>query len=209
MNVAQKGEKMVALTLLPDQMGSLVRDHHRLSVNPTAGVSAIESWGDTVAQRDIQAVDEEKARDALLHLTRELMEIDPDERFDYLRRANPALSEEHLGQIVRAAALWLDSAARNRMRSLVRQRFDRGDTPSDILADWMTIAEAQRLIDLVSDADIPDPTLAVCYAICEAHELAHAAFFIHEGRTRRKTDFTSINQTPEEVEADMRFASLR
>ena len=172
-------------------------------------MSATESWRDTVAGRDFQAVDEAKVWDALSHLTRELIEIDPDDRLDCLRRANPALSEEHLGQIARTTSLWLDGAARSRMRELVRQDFHRGRAPGDILADWLTIPETQRLTDLISDTDIPDPTLAVCYAICEAHELAHAAFFIQRERAHRKTDFTSINQTPEEVEADLRFVNLR
>ena len=79
----------------------------------------------------------------------------------------------------------------------------------DILADWLTATETQRLIDLIRDTDIPDPTLAVCYAISEVHELAHAVFFIQRERTHRKTDFTSINQTPEEVDADLRFVNLR
>lgn len=200
---------MGALTFPPDQIGSLVRDHYQLSANPTTGMSATESWRATVACRDIQAVDEAKVWDVLLHLTRELMELDPDERLDCLHRANPTLSEEHLGQIARTTSLWLDGTARSRMRELVRQHFHRGHNPSGILADWLTIPETQRLIDLIGDTDIPDPTLAVCYAICEAHELAHAAFFIQRERTHRKTDFTSINQTTEEVDADLRFVNLR
>lgn len=186
-----------------------MRDHYRLLASPNTRTSATESWRDTLAGRDIQEVDEAKVWDVLSHLTRELIEIDPDDRLDCLHRANPALSEEHLGQIARIIALWLDGAARSRMRELVRQDFHRGRAPGDILADWLTIPETQRLIDLISDTDIPDPTLALCYAICEAHELAHAAFFIQRERAHRKTDFTSINQTPEEVEADLRFVNLR
>ena len=197
---------MVALTFSPDQIGSLVRDPRQFPANPT-GVSAVESWKDTVAGWDIQAMDDAKVIEVLSHLIRELMELDPDERLDYLRRANPTLSEEHLGQIARITALWLDSAARNRLRGLVRQRID--SAHSNVLADWLTIAESRRLIDIISDADIPEPILAICYAICEARELANAVSFIHRGRTRRKTDFSSINQTPEEVEADLRFANLR
>ena len=200
---------MVALTFPPDQIGSLVRHHRQLSANPTAGMSATESWRTTFAGRDIQAVDKAKVWDVLSHLTRELIEIDPDERLDYLHSANPALSEEHLGQCAKVVALWLDRAARSRMRELVRQYFRRGRTPGDILADWLTITETQRLIDLIRDTDIPDPALAVGYAICEVHEIVHAAFFIHRERTHRKTDFTSINQTPEEVDADLRFVNLR
>ena len=200
---------MVALTFLPDRIGSLVRHHRRPSKNPTTGMSATGSWRNTIAGRDIKTVDEAAVWDVLSHITLELMEIDPDARLDYLHRANPDLSEEHLGQIARIVTLWLNGAARSRMRGLVRKHLHGGATPSDILADWLTETESQRLIDLISDTDIPDPALAVCYAICEVHELAHAAFFIQRERTHRKTDFTGINQTPDEVEADLRFVNLR
>ena len=202
---------MVALTFQPDmfavrafsrQIGSLAKDPAR----PATGMSAMESRGD---KGDVQAADEAEVWDVLLHLTWELMKTAPDERLDYLHGVNPDLSEECLGQIVRITVQWLDSAARNRMRGLVCEHFDRGDTPSDILADWLTMAEAQRLFDIIQDADAPDPALAFCFAICEAHELSHAAFSIHRRRTRRKTDFTNIKQTPEEIEADLRFARLR
>lgn len=200
---------MVALTFPPDQIGSLLRDHRPSAVNPATGMSATEIWRNSIAGQDIQPVDEARVWDVLSHLTRELTEIDPDERLDYLHGANPALSEEHLGQIARITALWLDGAARSRMRELVRRHFHSGRTPGDVLADWLTETETRRLIDLIRDTDIPDPTLAVCYAFCEVHELAHAVFFIHRERTHRKTDFASINQTPEEVEADLRFVNLR
>ena len=205
---------MVALAFqsdMPDvrafsrQIGSLVRDPAR----PATGMSVTESWGDKVAGRDAQAADEAEAWKDLFRITRKLMVTRHDERLNYLHGVNPDLSEERLGQIVRITVHWLDSAARNRMRELVREHFDKGNTLSDILADWLTIEEAQRLFDIIQDDDVPDPDLAFCFAICEMCELAYGAVSIHRRRMRRKTDFTSINQTPEEVEADLRFANLR
>ena len=208
---------MVALASQPDipdvrafsrRIGSFVRDPAR----PVADIPAMESRGDKVAGRDVQAADEAEAwkewKD-MFRITRKLMVTRPDERLDYLHGVNPDLSEENLGQIVRITVHWLDSAARNRMRELVREHFDKGNTLSDILADWLTIEEAQRLFDIIQDDDVPDHDLAFCFAICEMCELAYGAFSIHRRRMRRKTDFTSINQTPEEVEADLRFANLR
>ncbi len=132
---------------------------------------------------------------------------DSDERLDYLQTLNPNLTEDHLDQIALTTDRWLDHPARDRMRAIVRRCHDSQSYPKNMLIEWTTPEEVQRLVDLLLETSIPDPTLAMCYAMCAAHDTAYAAFRIHENRAHRQADFSNIEQTPEEIAGDLRFVN--
>ena len=83
------------------------------------------------------------------------------------------------------------------MRAVVRECHENGKNPRDALLSWYTIEEFQRLIDPLQEAQISDLHLAVCYALCEAHDTAYAAYFIHISRTSYEVNSLFGNQTPE------------
>ena len=146
---------------------------------------------------------------ALKHIEN-LLTYDSDYWFDYLRKANPILTEDHLDQIAITTNLWLNGEARNQIRTLIRQRFDDCDDPFDIFIDWMgSESGSRRLVGLLEETAIPDPVLALCYAFCEALDMSRSAYLIHRHRVHHRVDFSDIEQTPEEIAADLRFLNAR
>ena len=143
----------------------------------------------------------------------DLIKIDADDRLERLQAANPSLTDDHLDQIAEVTEQWLDSEARKRLRSIVRNHYDnRPDSssmaiPSDFLMKWSASGEIPRLIGLLKKTLVPDQTLAACYALAAAHDAANAACITHSERMRRQTDFADIEQSEEEIAADLRFAN--
>ena len=142
-----------------------------------------------------------------------ILMADSDVRLDALQDINPSLTDDHLDQIAEVTELWLDSEARERLRSIVRRHYDnRPDSSSrailsDILVEWSASGEIPRLIDLLKKTSVPDQTLAACYALASAHDAANAAFITHSERMRCQTNFADIDQSEEEIAADLRFAN--
>ncbi len=152
---------------------------------------------------------DETMQTALKHIEN-LLTYDSDYWFDYLRKANPLLTEDHLDQIAMTTYMWLSDEARRQIRTLVRQRFDDCDDPFDIFIDWMgSESGSRRLVESLEETAIPDPVLAWSYAFCEALDMSRAAYSIHRNRLHHKVDFSDIEQTPEEIAADMRFFNAR
>lgn len=139
----------------------------------------------------------------------ELREKDSDERLDYIPAANPAVTEEHLGQLVLATENWLDTGARKRIRAIAREFVGRRREPHEVLPYWLTEEEFERFDSALRKTEFPDQIIATCYAVCQAHDLAHAAYFIQQDRMFPQVDFTKIEQTPEEIEADLRFVNAK
>ena len=143
----------------------------------------------------------------------DLIRIDADDRLERLQAVNPSLTDDHLDQIAEVTELWLDSESRERLRSIVRHHYDNSPgsssmaIPSDILVKWSAPSEIPRLIGLLKNTSVPDQTLAACYALAAAHDAANAAYIIHSERMRRQTNFADIEQSQEEIAADLRFAN--
>ena len=138
-----------------------------------------------------------------------LLFIDPDDRLDYLKQQNPAYTEQGLDELASVMYGWLDGEARIRMRDSARQ-FDK-DTSSPLrtLLNWLTPTEVKRLADLISECVIPDLDLALSYAVCEAYDVACAAYFLQGNRAKRPANFSEVNQVPEDTIADIRFFNAR
>lgn len=164
----------------------------------------VSSMKGRVAASDTPYADE-TIQTALKHIEN-LLTCDSDYWFDYLRKANPILTEDYLDQIAVTTNLWLNSEARDQIRALIRQRFDDCDDPFDIFIDWMgSESGIHKLVELLEDTTIPDLVLALCYAFCEALDISRAAYFIHRNRVHHNVDFSTIKRTPEEIAADIRF----
>ena len=139
----------------------------------------------------------------------DVLMTDADQRLDYLQAVNPSLTYDQLDQIAETTDQWLNRRARNRIRAIARRCFDNGSSPRNVLVEWNTSEELKRLIGLLTETSVLDKTLAICYAMAAAQDAASAAYFVHSERTNRRTDFTGIEQTPEEIAADLRFANSR
>ena len=50
--------------------------------------------------------------------------------------------------------------------------------------------------------------VVACCAWLEIHDVSHGAYLLHQSRTMPKPDFADFKQTPEEREADLRFANF-
>ena len=195
---------MTLQTLQPDQLDSLIRHH-------SGGGVAQRTFEEVVTSEPVDQYAKRKdTSDSVVmqHLL-QLLLTDPDDRLEYLMELNPAISEDQLDNIALATHRWLDDDARIRMRDVARSCFDDGADARDTLLGWYTTEEMQRLIDLLSEASISDHELAMCYAVCEAHDLAYAAYFICQNRARRDVDFGAVEQTPEEIAGDISFVNAR
>jgi len=139
----------------------------------------------------------------------QLLFTDPDDRLNYLQQQNPTYTEERLNELARAIYAWFDGEARIRMRDSAQQSGGDTSSPLRTLLNWLTPTEVQRLVDLLSECVNPDLDLALSYAVCEAYDVACAAYFLQVNRANGPTNFAEINQTSEDTIADIRFIKAR
>ena len=190
-----------------------------LSTAELQHIFANPSYADNTAAHGIPAsaktehglddYDSTAIREIIGRIAISVLMTDSDERLDFLTSVNPALAESHLEQIVRTTDLWLDDEAMNRVRAIARRCFDDRADPSDMLIEWNSREEIERLVALLSETSIPDKTLSLCYTISAAHDKLNAAYFIHGNRQTTQADFSSIEQTAEEIAEDLRFVNFR
>ena len=195
---------MTLQTLQPEQLDTLMRRH-------SGGSLAQRTFDEVVTSEPVDQYGKpQDTNDSMMmqHLL-QLLLTDSDDRLEYLMELNPAISEDQLDNIALATHRWLDDDARSRMRDVARSCFDDGGDARNTLLGWYTTEEMQRLIDLLSEASIADRGLAMCYAACEAHDIAYAAYFICQDRARRDVDFGSVVQTPEDIADDISFVNAR
>ena len=140
---------------------------------------------------------------------KELRGIDADERLDYLLSVNQQLTEQHLQEVVEATDQWLNHEARDRMRAIALRLAKEQQDPGEVLLNWLTDEEIARIDGLLETKNFPDPILATCYAILEAHGVAHATYFIQQDRLYPQKDLGQIEQSEQEIEEDLRFANAK
>ena len=133
-----------------------------------------------------------------------------DERLEHIKTLNPEMTDAHLEKIVDATARWLDQDARERMRAAARKyTHTSGDPMKEVLLNWLTEEELDRLWEQTECVKSPERALEVCYAVCEAEDLARAVYLIQQGRLYPQVDPTLIRQSPEEVNDDLDFVNAR
>ena len=160
-------------------------------------------------EHSLDDYDSTEIREIIGRIAVSVLTTDSDERLDFLTSVNPALTENHLEQIVRTTDLWLDDEAMNRIRAIARRSFDDQTNPQDMIIEWNSPEEIERRVALLSETSIPDKTLSLCYTISAAYDKLYAAYFIHGDREKRQADFSSIEQTGEEIAEDLRFVNFR
>ena len=195
---------MALQELLPEQLDALIPHHS----DEDATSCVIRE--DAAQEPEHQLAKGQDAVDSNVsqHLE-QLLLADSDDRLEYLQRANPMFTEDHLDQIASTSQRWLDAEARDRIRVLARKCFDDGQDARTALISWYTIEEFHRLTEILRATTIPDLDLAMCYAVCEAHDAVYASHFIHLARARHGVDFGVINQTPEDIAGDISFVNAR
>lgn len=199
-----QGKLMSLQTLQPESIDALLSPFFDVRWSLSQPQGSIETEIDT-RERDEGIVVGMTMTPHVEHL----LCIDPDDRLDYLKQRNPAYAEQHLDELARVMYAWLDGEARIRMRDSVRQSDDETSSPLDTLLRWLTQTEIRRLFDLLSECEIPDLDLALSYAVCEAYDVACAAYFLQVNRANRPAAFSEFDQTPEDAIADIHFATAR
>ena len=153
---------------------------------------------------------ERQERNAVLsQVVLEIAMTDSDDRLEYLAAVNPLLADADLDQIAIVREKWLSDQGRERLRALARRCYEIKAQPNDMLPQVSSSQELDRLADLLSKTEIADKTLATCYALVEAYDIAYAAYIIHRERESRPTDSAPIQQSLEEIAEDLRFTRLR
>ena len=161
------------------------------------------------SEHSLDGYDSTEIRQIIGRIAVSVLTTDSDERLDFLMAVNPALTENHLEQIVRTTDLWLDDEAMNRIRAIARRCFDDQTNPQDMIIEWNSPEEIERLVALLSETSMPDKILSLCYTISAAYDKLFVAYFIHGDRKSRQVDFSSIEQSPEEIAEDLRFVNFR
>ena len=199
-----KGKMMSLQTLQPESISALL--------NPFFDVDWFLSQPQRTIEKEseIEKGEEQIAvRATMTPHVEQLLFTDPDDRLDYLKQQNPAYTEERLDELARAMYGWFDGEARIRMRESARQSVDDSSSPLHTLLNWLTPTEVRRLVDLLSECMIPDMDLALSYAVCEAYDVACAAYFLQSNLANGPANFAEINKTPEDTIADIRFIKAR
>ena len=175
------------------------------TVGTTTDIEALP----TATEHSFDQYDSTEIKEIISRIAVSVLHKDPDERLDFVAFINPTLTDQHLEQIAAITDCWLDDSARDRIRAVAKRCFDNQANPQGMISEWNSAEEIHRLVSLLMETQIPDKTLGICYAMSAAYDVAYAAYFIHLDRQTRRADFSTVEQTPEEVAADLRFASFQ
>ena len=164
------------------------------------------------AEHFLSAPSSPEARKCALEDSREriedLLQVDPDDRLALLESPPWSFSTDHLRQVNRVFDELLDAPARAQIRDLVAQDAPEAASPDTIAKQWFIEKGCNRLLELLDETDLPDRMVVACCAWLEIHGVTHGAHLLHNSRTMPKPDFANFKQTPEEREADLRFANF-
>ena len=148
-----------------------------------------------------------KVQHARAHINA-LLQVDPDDRLALLESPPWNFTTDHLRQVNGVFDKLLDAPARAQIRDLVAQGAPEGASPDTIAKQWFMEIGYNRLLELLDETDLPDRMVVACCAWLEIQDVSHGAHHLHQIRTMPKPDFTDFKQTPEEREADLRFANF-
>ena len=141
------------------------------------------------------------------HRAAALFHTDPDERLAYMESPDWDFSADHLRQVNRVMDEFLDVTARREVRRLADQCVAEDGSPHSIAGQWFTEERYDQLRALLDATEVPDQLLVACYAWLEVHELGQATYLLAKNRQLPQPDFSNFNQTPEEIEGDLRFVN--
>ena len=167
------------------------------------GTGSLE-WAAKIHTPSQALVTEETAVAAARSRVDALIQIDPDDRLNFLNSAEWGFNTDHITQVNRIVDEFLDTIAKREIRRIAAQLLDAEKPPQAIVDQWFTEKECDRLIGSLDNTDVPDRMMVACYAWLEVHEAALAARLLHMHRSRPRPDFSGFSQTPEERDEDLR-----
>ena len=96
-----------------------------------------------------EGYDSPAANQIIAAIALEVLMTDADHRLDHLQSVNPGLTDDQLDQIAETTEQWLDRRARDRIRVIARRCVDKRSDPRDVMDEWNTSEEIERLIGLL------------------------------------------------------------
>ena len=172
--------------------------------NPSA-----TAWAEKFSNSQETSTSKENAKEAVKLRAEALTEEDADDRLTLLESPEWEFDEEHLRQVNTVVETFIDASARQQLREMAKQCLGHGGSPFTIVHNWLTEEKSEALGHLVSQTTVSDRMITFCYAWLEVYETAMAIYVLESHRRMPKPDFENFEQTPEEHEADRRFANLR
>ena len=183
---------------------------NRHTITSAYGGGTTNEMPPSVSQEQRQTTETRQAQNQrVLSCLASLRNSAADERLEHIKTLNQEMTDAHLEKIVDATGRWLDNEARERMRAAARKCAQTSRDPTEVMLDWLTDEEFNRLVKQLETVESPESALEVCYAVCEAEDIARAAYFIQQGRLRPQVDPTQISQSPQEVNDDLDFVNAR
>ena len=164
-------------------------------------------WAEKFRPSDGVLVTKEAAIAAARHRVEALLRTDSDEWLAYMESPEWSFSADHLRQVNRVMAVFLDAAARREVRRLAAQCLEEDGSPHNIAGQWFTEERYDRLRELLDAMEVPDQLLVACYVWLEVHELVQSAYLLAKNRRMPPPDFRNFSQTPEDIEGDLRFVN--
>lgn len=187
------------------------QDWQEILSSPTFGESGATTRTEppAVSKVDNKPLKREERKAVLSWAVLQIALADSDDRLEFLGSLNPALTESDLDRIAIVREQWLNGEGRDRLRGLALRCYEKEWQPSEMLPQVSTTEELDRLAALLSQTEISDKTLAVCYLIVEAYDVACAAYVIHRERETGSAAPEPVQQSPEEMAGDLQFTRLR
>lgn len=170
---------------------------------------SLTAWAEKFSNSQETSTSKENAKEAVKLRAEALAEADADDRLTLLESPEWEFDEEHLRQVNTVLDAFIDSAARQQLREMAKHCLDRDDHPFTIAQKWLTEERFERLGEMVSHTTVPDPLITFCYAWLEVFETAMAIYLLESHRRMPQPDFENFEHTPEDHEADRKFANLR
>ena len=188
-------------------MSTQALNHH--IITSAYGVVTRNQVHPSVSHEQHQTLETRQAQEERVFSILEFLRKSPvDDRLENLKLLNSDMTDIHLEKIVDATTRWLDHDARERMRATARKHaHTSGDPMTEVMLDWLTAQELAWLGKQMEYVKSPERALEICYAVCEAEDLARAVCIIQQGRLHPQVDPTLISQSPEEVNDDLDFVN--
>lgn len=200
---------MTAQTTGPESLTA--QDWQEILSSPAFRGSGVTTKSERLAVSKIgdKHLKHEERKAVLSWVVLQIALTDSDGRLEFLGSLNPALTEPDLDRIAIVREQWLNGEGRDRLRGLALRCYEKEGEPNEMLPQVSSPEELIRLAGLLSQTEITDKTLAACYLIVEAYDVAHAAYVIHRERATGPTALGPVRQSPEEIADDLRFTRLR
>ena len=147
-------------------------------------------------------------RDKASEIVQKLMVIDSDERLNYIQKNYPNIQGSDLISLAKVREEFFNTDHREQIRAIARQCYASKESWHNIISLWWNEAITVEVVELLNSKSFPDSYVAIGYLICEANNIALAAYLIHLNRVENPLDPIIIEQSDEEIARDLRFTNF-